>query len=69
MAPTRRARATNDGVFAWADSQDADFASSAANQFLVRASGGAVKFDALQVHTLKSIWKQSNTYGGVYPPK
>lgn len=28
------------GTFVWADSQDADFSSSAANQFLIRASNG-----------------------------
>lgn len=34
------ARATNDGVFVWADSQSATFASTATNQFLIRAAGG-----------------------------
>ena len=37
-----RAKAEHDGAFVWADSIDADFASSGSNQFLVRASGGAV---------------------------
>jgi hypothetical protein len=35
-----RAQATNDGTFVWADSEDADFASTGTNQFLIRASGG-----------------------------
>jgi hypothetical protein len=36
----RRAQATNDGSFVWADSDNADFASTGTNQFLIRASGG-----------------------------
>jgi hypothetical protein len=36
-----RAKAKHNGTFVWGDSTDADFASSAANQFLVRAAGGA----------------------------
>jgi hypothetical protein len=36
-----RAKAMHQGSFVWADSQEADFASSASNQFLIRASGGA----------------------------
>jgi hypothetical protein len=36
----RRAKALNDGAFVWADSTDADFSSTAANQYLVRANGG-----------------------------
>lgn len=41
FAAGRRAKAYHGGAFVWADSQDADFASTAANQFNVRASGGA----------------------------
>lgn len=40
FAAGRRARANHVGTFVWADSIDADFASTAANQFLIRASGG-----------------------------
>jgi hypothetical protein len=40
LAAGRRAKANHTGVFVWADSQNADFASTAANQFLIRASGG-----------------------------
>jgi len=41
FAAGRRARAIHDGAFVWADSQDANFSSTGANQFLVRAQGGA----------------------------
>lgn len=40
MAAGRRANAIHSGTFVWADGQDADFASTAANQFNIRASGG-----------------------------
>jgi len=40
FAAGRRARASHTGAFVWADSQFAEFASSAANQFLIRAAGG-----------------------------
>ncbi len=39
-----RAKASHNGAFVWADSQEADFASTATNQFNVRASGG-VRFE------------------------
>jgi hypothetical protein len=41
FAAGRRAEATNDGAFVWADSTDADFGSTVSNQFNVRAGGGA----------------------------
>jgi hypothetical protein len=40
FAAGHRAKANHDGAFVWADSTDVDFASTAANQFLIRASGG-----------------------------
>jgi hypothetical protein len=40
FAAGRRAKANHDGSFVWADSTDADFASTGNNQFLIRASGG-----------------------------
>jgi hypothetical protein len=40
FAAGRRAKALHDGAFVWADSQNADFPSTAADQFLIRASGG-----------------------------
>jgi len=40
FAAGRRAKAYNQGCFVWADSTAADFASTANNQFAVRATGG-----------------------------
>jgi len=40
FAAGRRAKANQAGTFVWADSVDADFASTRSNQFLIRASGG-----------------------------
>ena len=40
FATGRRAKANHTGAFVWADSTDADFASTGDNQFLIRASGG-----------------------------
>jgi hypothetical protein len=41
FAAGRQAKALHPGAFVWADAQAADFASTASNQFNVRASGGA----------------------------
>lgn len=38
IAAGRRAKALHSGAFVWGDGTDADFASTAANQFLIRAS-------------------------------
>jgi len=40
FAAGQRAKANHQGAFVWADSTDADFTSTADDQFLVRASGG-----------------------------
>lgn len=40
LAAGLRAQAIHSGTFVWADALDADFSSSANNQFLVRATGG-----------------------------
>ena len=40
LAAGRRAQANHNGTFVWADSADADFASTGDDQFLIRASGG-----------------------------
>lgn len=40
VAAGKRAKADDAGCFVWADSTDADFASTDINQFLLRASGG-----------------------------
>ena len=42
LAAGRRAKANHQGAFVWADSQDADFSSTANNQFAVRAANGVV---------------------------
>ena len=39
-AAGRRAKANHPGAFVWGDSTDADVASTANNQFVIRASGG-----------------------------
>jgi hypothetical protein len=40
FAAGNRAKASTQGAFVWADSQNADFASSGNDQFLIRAQGG-----------------------------
>ena len=40
LAAGRRSHALHDGTFVWADSGDADFASTVTNEFAVRATGG-----------------------------
>ncbi|MCC6821386.1 MAG: tail fiber domain-containing protein, partial [Verrucomicrobia subdivision 3 bacterium] len=40
FAAGRRAKANHTGAFVWADSQNADFASTTNNQFAIRATGG-----------------------------
>lgn len=40
FAAGRRAKAKHSGAFVWADSQDADFSSTANDTFIVRAAGG-----------------------------
>jgi len=42
LAAGRRAQANHPGAFVWADETNADFASTANNQFAVRAGGGVV---------------------------
>ncbi len=40
LAAGHRAQANHQGAFVWADSTDADFASTANDQFIIRANGG-----------------------------
>jgi len=40
FAAGRQAKANHDGAFVWADSTDADFASTGTDQFLIEADGG-----------------------------
>jgi hypothetical protein len=42
MAAGRRAKAVNTGSFVWADSTNADFSSTADNQFAIRAANGMI---------------------------
>ena len=60
FAAGRRARVNHNGTFAWADSSvDADFNSSAANQFLIRAAGGVgigTNSPAEQLHVVGNIF-------------
>jgi hypothetical protein len=57
FAAGRRAKANHTGAFVWGDSTDADFASTANNQFLIRASGGVgigTASPAAQLHAVSS---------------
>jgi Chaperone of endosialidase len=53
-----RAQANHDGCFVWADSTDADFASQAEDQFLIRANGGVGinTNDPSAPLDIKSVW-------------
>lgn len=58
LAAGRRAKAYFDGDFVWADSTDADFGASAADQFLVRAGGGVglgTNSPGNQLHVAESL--------------
>ncbi len=58
FAAGRRAKAYFAGDFVWADSADADFGATAADQFLVRASGGVglgTNSPGNQLHVAESI--------------
>lgn len=58
FAAGRRAKANHNGAFVWADGTDADFASTAANQFLVRAGGGVglgTNQPGNQLHVVEAI--------------
>ena len=51
FAAGRRAKADSAGCFAWADSYDADFSCSTANQFDVRAGGGLYFYTSSDLST------------------
>jgi hypothetical protein len=64
LAAGRRAKANHDGAFVWADATNADFASTGANQFLVRASGGmGVGTTSPGSHTLSVYSSRSGVAG------
>ncbi|MBN1889354.1 MAG: tail fiber domain-containing protein [Thermoflexales bacterium] len=46
FAAGRRAKANHDGAFVWGDGTDAEVASTAPNQFVVRASGGITLYSS-----------------------
>jgi hypothetical protein len=67
FAAGRRAKANHTGAFVWADSQATDFASTAANQFSIRASGGVRLSDDTPELSFGSIPRQMvNLYGTTY---
>ncbi|MBI1743910.1 hypothetical protein HYR54_12715 [Candidatus Acetothermia bacterium] len=61
-----RAKANDQGAFVWADSTDADFTSTAANQFSVRANGGARFITQLSTptFTLAALQVETGATGG-----
>jgi hypothetical protein len=64
FAAGRRAKAVNQGAFVWADSSDADFASTANNQFLIRAAGGVGIGRAPTANALEVEGNASKTTAG-----
>jgi hypothetical protein len=72
FAAGRRAKALHSGVFVWADQTDADFSSTASDQFLIRASGGvgvgtASPNGALHIQNTMSIANSTNYDDRVAP--
>lgn len=70
FAAGSRAKANHDGAFVWADQTEADFSSTAANQFLIRASGGVGIGTTTPTHSLvvqkRSIAEPAIMIGGAY---
>jgi hypothetical protein len=60
LAAGHRAKANHDGAFVWADSTNADFASTANDQFLIRANGG-VGINTTQPRTTLEIAKSNGS--------
>lgn len=60
-----RAKAQHNGVFVWGDATDADVASSAANQFVVRASGGATFYTNANLTTGASLAPGSGSWSSL----
>ena len=65
FAAGRRAKANHDGAFVWGDQTNADFTSTAADQFLIRAAGG-VGIGTASPGQLLDVTHPS-TAGTVYP--
>ena len=70
FAAGQRAKANHDGSFVWADSQPADFTSTAVDQFNIRAAGGVSMIGAGLVSTGTANGVQGNSFNpfasGVY---
>lgn len=65
LAAGQQAKANHKGAFVWADASNADFSSTANNQFAVRASGGVVFTSTLgSMLRLTPISESPNLIGG-----
>jgi len=64
FAAGRRAKAVHAGSFVWGDSTDADFASTAVGQFLIRAAGGVgIGTNSVGTATLDVVDSTTGTIG------
>jgi hypothetical protein len=61
FAAGQQAKAYHDGCFVWADSSNADFASTAINQFLIRATEGVGIGTTYPTHQLTVLSTDDNT--------
>lgn len=68
FAAGRQAKANHTGAFVWADSTNADFASTAINQFLIRANGNVGINTNLPTSPLTVAGMIQTTSGGVKFP-
>jgi hypothetical protein len=66
FAAGRRAKAIHSGSFVWADSGDVDFASTAPDQFLIRASSGVGIGTSAPSHPLEMASGAHVTAGGTW---
>ena len=67
FAAGHRARAVHDGAFVWADLTEADYASTQANQFAIRASGGVRLSDSTPAISFGTTTRQMlNLWGTQY---
>ncbi|MBE0540227.1 MAG: tail fiber domain-containing protein [Verrucomicrobia bacterium] len=64
FAAGQRAKANHQGAFVWADSQNADFATTANNQFSVRAAGGVRLDGDVQIGTGSGDYQHLRIGGG-----
>src|SRR5262249_12594632 len=66
LAAGQRAKAFHVGTFVWADSQNADFASTAVNQFCVRAQGGIQLSPTTSIFCGTGLRQMLNLFGTQY---